>query len=260
MGRILTALVCAMAAWAADSGAELRNAARKGQTAQVAALVSKGAPVESADKKGRTALMMAAERGHADTVKLLLERGANPGARDQEGWTAYGLAVIEGREEVVKVFPARPAIAAGLDVKLAPDNVHTSCFLRPDQLTDHVAGVQPDGMVAAAVQEYAALHGRGVARFVENGAEVIVTLKVRPGISCVQQQTVDNVSLAIDARVVRVSDGAVLLEKTFGGGLKGLRARATSSPAQYAPLFLEWAKSHAQGIYWTAVEGWLRAR
>jgi hypothetical protein len=83
---------------------------------------------------------------------------------------------------------------------------------------------------------------------------------VRPSISCVQQQTVDNVSLAIDLKVLRVSDGAVLLEKTFGGGLKGLRARATTSPAQYGPLFLEWAKAHASGIYWTAVEAWLRAQ
>jgi hypothetical protein len=260
MGRILMALVCATAAWSADTGAELRNAARKGLTPQVAALVQKGAPIESADKKGRTALMMAAERGHADTVKLLLERGAKADARDREGWTAYGLAVIEGREEVVNVFPARPAIAAGLDVKLAADNVYTSCFLRPDQLGDHVAGVQPDAMVAAAVRDFAALHGRGVAQLVESGAEVTVALKVRPSISCVQQQTVDNVSLAIDLKVLRVSDGAVLLEKTFGGGLKGLRARATTSPAQYGPLFLEWAKAHASGIYWSAVEAWLRAR
>jgi Ankyrin repeats (3 copies) len=260
MGRFLTALACAVAAWGADSGAELRNAARKGQTAQVATLAQKGAPLDTADKNGRTALMMAAERGHADTVKLLLERGAKAEARDREGWTAYGLAVIEGREEVVRIFPAQPPIAAGLDVKLAADNVYTSCFLRPDQLGDFIAGVQPDSMVAASVTEFASLHGRGVAQLVEIGPQVTVALKVRPSISCVQQQTVDNVSLAIDLRVIRVSDGAVLLEKTFGGGLKGLRARATTSPAQYGPLFLEWAKAHASGIYWAAVEGWLRAR
>jgi hypothetical protein len=259
MGRICIALIC-VAAWAADAGADLRDAARKGRTAEVAAMLGKGAPVESADKNGRTALILAAERGHAETVKLLLEHGAKADARDREGWTAYALAVIEGSDDVVKVFPARPPIRVGLDVKWAPDNVYTSCFVRPDQLADFVAGVQTDAMVASAVREYAALHGKGVAQFVDDGAELVLALQVRPAISCVQQQSLDNISLAIDARMVRASDQAVLGEKTFGGGLKGLRARTVSSQAQYAPLFLEWAKGHAPQIYWAAVEAWLKAR
>jgi hypothetical protein len=257
MGRLWIALICA-AALAADPGAELRNAAKKGQTARVAALIGKGAAVESADKIGRTALMMAAEKGHAETVKLLLDRGAKAEARDKDGWTAYGLAVIEGRDEVVKVFPVQPPIAAALDVKWGPDNVYASCFMKPDQLADHLAGVQPDRMVAAAVGDYAALQGKGIAKIVEGGEQVTVAVKVRPAISCLQQQTLDNVSMAIDVKVLRGSD--VLLEKTFGGGLKGLKARTVSSPAQYAPLFSDWAKAHAERIYWAAVEAWLRAR
>lgn len=236
----------------------MRNAARRGQTAAVAALLGKGAAVDAADKNGRTALMMAAEKGHADAVKLLLERGANADARDKDGWTAYGLAVMEGRDAVVKLFPAQPPIAAALGVKWAPDNVYNSCFMKPDQLADHLAGVQADRMVAAAVAEYAALHGRGVAKIVEGAGDVTVDVKVRPAISCLQQQTLDNVSMAIDVKVTRAS--AVALEKTFGGGLKGLKARTASSPAQYAPLFAEWAKAHADQIYWAAVEGRLRAR
>src|SRR6476469_9488313 len=110
MRRMWIALLCA-AAWAADPGADLRDAARKGQTAQVAALLGKGAAIDSADKIGRTALMLAAEKGKADTVKLLLERGAKADARDRDGWTAYALAVSEQRDEVVKMFPPRPPIA-----------------------------------------------------------------------------------------------------------------------------------------------------
>ncbi len=261
MGRIVTAVAMAVAvAWAADAGLDLRNAAKKGQTAQVAALVGRGAPIDSADKDGRTALMLAAQRGHAETVKLLLERGAQADARDRQGWTAYALALIEGRDEVVQLFPRREPLAASLDVKWAPDNVYGSCFLNPQQLADQVAAVQPDAMVAAALRDYAALNGKGAARFVEDGGQVSVNLKVRPGVSCLQQQTADNVSFAIDVRVARPADQAVLLEKTIGGGLKGLRARTVSSPAQYAPLFSEWAKSHAPQIYWAVVESWLRAR
>lgn len=261
MGRIVTAIAIAVAvAWAADAGLDLRNAAKKGQTAQVAALVGRGVPIDSVDKDGRTALMLAAQRGHAETVKLLLDRGAKADARDRQGWTAYALAVIEGRDDVVKLFPAREPLESVLDVKWAPDNVYGSCFLKPQQLAEEVAAMQPDSMAAAALRDYAALSGKGVARFVESGGAVTVTVKVRPGISCLQQQTLDNVSVAIDVRAVRNADQRVLLEKTFGGGLKGLKARTVSSPAQYAPLFSEWTRSHAPQIYWAIVEAWLRAR
>ena len=52
----------------------------------------------------------------------------------------------------------------------------------------------------------------------------------------------------------------MLLEKTFGGGLKGLHARAVSSPAQYGAIFSELAKANAPQIYWAVVEACLRAR
>jgi hypothetical protein len=260
MGRIWIALILGVAAWAADPGADLRDAARKGQTAQVAALLGKGAPIESADKNGRTALMLAAEKGNPETIKLLLERGAKADARDRDGWTAYALAVIEQRDEVVKMFPARPPIAIGLDAKLSLENVYSSCFMLPQQLAEQLAGIQPDAVVAAAVGEYAALHGKGIAKVVESGAEAVVSMKARPGISCVQQQSRDNVSMAVDLGVLRASDQAGLFEKTFGGGLTGLRARLVSGPNQYAALISEWAKLHAPQIYWAAVEGWLRAR
>jgi len=259
MGRMWIALICA-AVWAADPGADLRNAARKGQTAQVATLIAKGAPIESVDKNGRTALMLAAEKGQAETVKLLLDRGAKADARDREGWTAYGLAVIEQRDEVVKLFPPHPPIAITLDAKLSMENVYSSCFMLPQQLAEQIAGIQPDAMVAAAVGEYAALRGKGLVRIVETGAEATLSMKARPGISCVTQQTRDNVSMIIDAQVVRASDQATLAEKSFGGGLTGLRARMVSGPNQYAALISEWAKIHAPQIYWATVEAWLRAR
>ena len=61
----------------------------------------------------------------------------------------------------------------------------------------------------------------------------------------------------MDVRLER-SGRKAILEKTFGGGLKGLHARSVTSPAQYGAVFDEWAKSHASQIYWAAVEAWLR--
>ena len=259
--RSFAALACAMVvATAADLGPDLRNAARKGDAAAIASLLSKGASVDSADKQGRTPLMLAAERGRAAAVKLLLEKGAKADARDRQGWTAYGLAVMEGRDEVVRLFPAREPVAAALEVAVAMDNVYTSCFLKPRELADQVAGIQVDAMVAAAVRDFASANGKGLLKFVDNGQQITVAVKVRPAVSCLQQQTLDNLTLAIDVRILRTSDQAVLLEKTLGGGLKGLKARTVSSPVQYAPLFSDWAKAHASQIYWAAVEAWLRAR
>jgi hypothetical protein len=257
---LILLLLGASGAMAADLGPDLLAAARKGQNQEIAALLSRGANIESADRDGRTALMIAAEHGHAGTVKLLLDRGAKPDARDREGWTAYALALIDGHDDVVKVFPPHAPLRAALDVKWTPDNLYTSCFMKPQDLAQHIAGLQPDAMVGAAVREYAATSGKGAVELGAPDPEVTVSLSVRPGVSCIQQRTADNLNLAIDAKVVRARDGAVLLEKTFGGGLTGLHARAVTSPAQYGPLFSDWAKAHASQIYWAMVEAWLRAR
>jgi hypothetical protein len=259
VATVLLLLAC-WAATAADLGPNLREAARKGQTQDVAALLSKGGPLESSDQDGRTALMLAAQRGHADTVKLLLERGANPEARDRQGWTAYALALIGGHDGVVKLFPKRDPLRVALAARWVPDNLYTSCFLKPQELAQQVAGLQLDIVAATALRDYAALNGKGAAELVADNPQVTLTLKVRPGVSCIVQQSADNLNLAIDARVVRTTDQAVLLEKTFGGGLKGLHARRATSAAQYGAMFSEWAKSHASSIYWATVEAALRAR
>jgi hypothetical protein len=247
---------------AAEDGQELLLAARKGQTQKVASLLAKGANVEAADKNGRTPLMLAAQKGHAETVKLLLARGAKPGARDREGWTAFGLAAFasgEGQDAVMNVLPKPKPLSAFLETTWAPDNLYSSCFMTPAQLAQHVAGIQPDALVAAAVREYAAFHGKGLVEFAAaEPGDAVVRIKVRPGASCAQQQSADNLSLAIDVHMVRSRNQAPMLEKTFGGGLKGLHARTVTSPAQYATLLGDWAKSHAGAIYWALAEAWLR--
>ncbi len=133
--------------------------------------------------------------------------------------------------------------------------------MSPAELVREVAALEPAAMVARAIREFAQSSGRGRMEFVaERGGDVVLRLKARPSASCNPQQSLDSLSLAIEVRVERAADRAALLEKTFGGGLKGLHARTVSSPAQYQPLYSGWASSHAGEIYWAAVEAWLRAQ
>ncbi len=259
MTRLLLLLIAFLGCVAAaDLGPDLLSAAKKGQTDRVATLLAKGAAIESKDKDGRTALMLAARHGHTETVRLLLAKGASAAARDKEGLTAYGLAVLSSsdkREEILKTLPPPQRIHAAVRAVLVPDNLYSSCSMPPQQLAQFMKQLAPDAMVLAAFRETAANPGipAGLVpvEFVAEGGEAVVTLNVRPQVSCVQPASSDNVSLAIDVRVT-VKERAIL-EKTFGGGLRGLHARSTSSPAQYSALFSEWAKNHGAPIYWAVV-------
>lgn len=259
--RICLLFVVPWIVFGADPGADLRAAARKGQTAQVDTLLKGGAPIDGADKDGRTALMLAAEHGHFAVVRLLLDRGANPSARDNQGWTAYALALSAGRDDVMSALPAPPPASVFLDSTWDRSNLYSSCFMSPAQLATHVAGLEPQAMVAAAIRDFARANGRGRMEILaEPGGNATLYLRVRPAASCLAQQSVDSLSLAIDVRLERASDRVALLEKTFGGGIKGLHARTVGSPAQYQPLLSGWSSSHASEIYWASVQAWLRAR
>src|SRR5579885_2439462 len=165
--RLWLLLLFACAAFGADLGADLRAAARKGQTAQVDALLKSGAPIDSTDKDGRTALMLAASHGHVAVVRLLLDRGANPNARDAQGWTPYALAFAAGREDVMKLLPAPPPLAVFLDPTLDRTNLYSSCFMSPAQLAEHITALAPQVMLAAAIREFTRSNGQGRVEFTD---------------------------------------------------------------------------------------------
>jgi hypothetical protein len=91
MTRRLITLLCALllaqlAAFAQDNKQQLNDqlyeAVRKGDAAEVKALLDKGADVNAKFRYGATALFKAAERGNTEVVKLLLERGADVTVKD----------------------------------------------------------------------------------------------------------------------------------------------------------------------------------
>jgi len=255
-------LLFSVTALAADLGPDLLAAAKKGQTERVESLAGKGASLESTDKDGRTALMLAARYGHAETVRALLAKGAKPESRDNLGWTAYGLALFStagGRERVLKALPQPATVRLVVNAALGTENLYNSCLLRLPQLAEQVRAIQPELRVVAALRDAAAAAAvKAPVELVAAGGDAVLFLRVRPRVGCVQQQSSDNVSLEVDIRVVRNGEAGAVIEKTFGGGIKGLRAQIVTSRAQYSPVFDDWAKKHGGAIYWAVVEALLR--
>ena len=58
----------------------------------VTLLIDRGAVIDAADNRGRTALMIATELGHAAIVDLLIDRGADTLAKDKDGKRALDFA------------------------------------------------------------------------------------------------------------------------------------------------------------------------
>lgn len=104
--RILTlGLVVVSFSRADDLSDDLLAATRKGDLAQVKALLDKGASVNSKSSYGQTPLFFACDRGHVDIVKLLLDRGADVNIKDTfYGETPLGWAVSKNRLEIVKLL------------------------------------------------------------------------------------------------------------------------------------------------------------
>ena len=71
----LLSLITVVPAWA-DINSGLLDAARRGDSAIVKALLAKGADVTAKDKKGETALMHAKRGGHTEILDLLKRAGA----------------------------------------------------------------------------------------------------------------------------------------------------------------------------------------
>jgi hypothetical protein len=263
MSWFAAALLICSTAMAADLGSELLKAARNGQADKVTELLGKGAPVDAKDKKQRTPLMQAADNGHAEVVRLLIEKGADADLRDRDGWTAFGLAIFastDRRDEVLRELPSPPKLRLVIDAQWTPENLYSSCLMPPEQLSEHVAGIQPEMVAVGAMRDVASISAKRMVELSpDQTGDAVLSLKVRPAASCAAQQPTDKLGLAIDARLVRMRDQAVLHEKTYGGGLKGLHARYASSPAQYAQLYADWARNHATSIYWAVLEAWLRA-
>jgi len=78
----------------------LRDAAARGRTAEVSALLRRGVPVDAPDDEGETALMKAVRGNHPDAAALLRRQGASLDLRSQAGQSARDLAASIGDAEL----------------------------------------------------------------------------------------------------------------------------------------------------------------
>lgn len=84
-----------------DLAHALFDMARQGRSAQLAAYVDAGAPVDLTDPAGNTLLMLAAYHGHADLVRELARRGAEVDRLNDRGQSPLAGAVFKGEPDVV---------------------------------------------------------------------------------------------------------------------------------------------------------------
>lgn len=275
--RLLLALIMASALPAADLSADLLAAAAKGDIPRIQSLVSQGAGIESADKNGRTPLMLAAQHGHADAVKALIAAGAMVNARDRSGLNAYAIALLEpaGRgdhDEALSVLPKPPRFRLAAVAGWAASGLISSCFEPRNALVQRVGLLRPDESLLRELQAFIRSAGRGLAEMVSvdarnvqpltapaespAGADAALLLEFEPGSACTG--TADALTFDIDVQVLRAKDGAVLAHKPIGGGFKNIRATPINNTAQYKPVFEAWLKQQAGPVYWAAVEALLR--
>lgn len=268
MRLLLCAVSIAALAVAADSGAGLLAAAAKGRAAQVKSLLDGGADIEAVDRDGRTALMLAAQHGHLDAVQLLLERGAKPAARDSAGFTAWSLAMFafEGhgdRAGVLKALPKPPPVPVSLSAAWSPARLASSCFMNRDRLTLAARAFRLDSAALTELARFAKspqaeglleLHGATpLGMHPENRedlpeAAAVVSLDIEPGAVCSGQS--DSLALTIHVSVTGGHGHGKVLDRSFGGGLKGLRTQLVNNPRQYQPVWESWIKAQAEPIYW----------
>ena len=113
--RFLTLAVLAISFSRADDLTDdLLAATRKGDLAQVKALLDKGASVNSKSPYGQTPLFFGCDRGYFEIVKLLIDRGADVNVEDTfYHASALSWAAQKNRIEIVKLLLDHGAKSAG---------------------------------------------------------------------------------------------------------------------------------------------------
>lgn len=93
----------------ASDGDALRNAAAMGDADAVARFIGIGTPLETRDRDGRTALMLATRANHVEVARILIDAGADVNAKDRIADSPYLFAAAEGRLEILHMTLRRGA-------------------------------------------------------------------------------------------------------------------------------------------------------
>ena len=83
--------------------------ARTGETELLAGMIRHGLPVNLADARGNSLLMLACYNQNAATARMLLDQGAEVDRRNQRHQTPLGGVAFKGYEEIVTLLLAHRA-------------------------------------------------------------------------------------------------------------------------------------------------------
>jgi ankyrin repeat protein len=83
--------------------------ARNGETEPLVEMIRHGLPVNLADARGNSLLMLASYNGEAATTRMLLEHGADVDRPNDRGQTPLGGAAFKGCEDIVALLLAHGA-------------------------------------------------------------------------------------------------------------------------------------------------------
>jgi ankyrin repeat protein len=104
------------------------DAIKRGDVTVVCDLLQRGVDIDSRDRHGQTALMLAAHAGHRQVVETLIAYRANLNVTAKFGLSALMLAIVAGHTEVARLianagadFSLRGTGAPGFASKTAYD-------------------------------------------------------------------------------------------------------------------------------------------
>lgn len=112
---LIMLIVYGLTACAANSQYPLLDAAFKGDTPKVQAMINAGTSIEVKDDKGLTPLLAATMYGKAETARALIQMGANVNVANKEGYTPLLYSSQSCDTETVKLL-----IEKGADLSAPP--------------------------------------------------------------------------------------------------------------------------------------------
>ncbi|MBB3015113.1 ankyrin repeat domain-containing protein [Cupriavidus alkaliphilus] len=121
---------------------QLREAAARGDAAQVSALLARGASIDARDAQGRTALLLATHHNRVQAARVLIDAGADVNAQDAIHDSPYLYAGARGHNEILRL-----TLAHGADLRST--NRYGGTALIPAAERGHVETVRM--LIAAGV-------------------------------------------------------------------------------------------------------------
>ena len=87
-----------------DGSTALMVASERGDVQMAPLLIQNGADVNAKNIDGYTALMYVAYKGNLEIAELLIKNKADVNVKDKDGWTALRYATIQQRSDIIKLL------------------------------------------------------------------------------------------------------------------------------------------------------------